>query len=186
MRPRALLGAAGALALLVAAVLVQVTEVASVRVLGGTPDVAVVVLCLLAIRAGSELGALAGFATGLSLDVLAQHALGRDALVLCVVAYAAGRIGERLRGRALVRTVLTVALGAAVTRIGEGLLTFLLGDSGGLASAFSAGLASSAALAVLLALPLLPVMRRLLGRRGDPAPDPRFAPLEVIDATAAV
>ena len=181
-----MVGALSAAALLAAAVLVQVTEVASTRVLGGTPDLVVVVLCLLAIRTGSELGALAGFATGLSLDVLAQHALGRDALVLTVVAYGIGRIGERLRGRAIVRTVLAVALAAAAVRIGEGLLTFLLGDSGGLARAFSAGLVSSAALAVLLALMLLPVMRKLLGRRGDPASDVRFAPLEVLDATAAV
>lgn len=181
-----MLGAAAAASLLAVAVLVQVTEIASTRVLGGTPDLAVVVLCLLAVRVGSETGALAGFATGLSLDVLAQHALGRDALVLTVVAYGAGRIGERLRGRAIVRTVLTVALGACAMRIGEGLLTFMLGDSDGLARAFSAGLASSAALAVLLALVLLPVLRKLLGRRGDPALDARFAPLEVLDATAAV
>ena len=185
MSPRGALGACAGVALLLVAVLLQVTELASSRVLGGTPDLALVVLVLLALRAGSELGALLGFASGIALDVLAQHALGRDALVLTFVAYAAGRVGERVRGRALVRTALTVAAASIAMRIGQGMVVFLLGESDGLARAFSASLISSPALAVLLALAILPLVRRLLGRRPEPVASTRFAPLEASDATAA-
>jgi rod shape-determining protein MreD len=159
------------------AVLLQLAVAADLSLVAGAPDLVLIVVCGLALARGPELGCLAGFAAGLSLDVLAEHALGRDALIYCVAGYCLGLAGERLRPPAPVRSLLLVALATALLHVAEGGTAFLLGSDGALGRAFGVQLVAAPAASVLFAIPLLALLRCVLGvkappRRQFPLPDP--------------
>ncbi|HET6174421.1 MAG TPA: rod shape-determining protein MreD [Gaiellales bacterium] len=158
------------------AVLLQLSVASDLSLVAGAPDFVLIVVAGLALARGPELGCLAGFAAGLSLDVLAEHALGRDALVYCVAGYCLGLAGEKLRPPAPVRSLLLIALATALVRIAEGGTAFLLGSDGALGHAFGVKLIAAPAASVLFAIPLLALLRRVLGvkappRRQFPVPD---------------
>lgn len=159
------------------AVLLQLAVAADLSLVAGAPDLVLIVVCGVALARGPELGCLAGFASGLALDVLAQHALGRDALIYCVAGYGLGVAGRKLRPPAAVRSLLLVALATALVHVAEGVIAWLLGSDGALGRALGVQLAAAPAATVLLAIPLLALLRRLLGvkappRRQFPVPDP--------------
>lgn len=78
--------------LVVVALVVQVSVLARLQLPGAVPDLLLLTVLGLAMVYGHTAGALVGFAAGLLADVAppADHAVGRYALVLCVVGYAAG------------------------------------------------------------------------------------------------
>lgn len=159
------------------AVLLQLSVASDLSLVAGAPDLVLIAICGLALARGPELGCLVGFGAGLALDVLAEHALGRDALIYCVAGYCLGLAGERLRPPAPVRSLLLIALATALVRIAEGGIAFLLGSDGAFTRAFGVGLVAAPAASVLFAIPLLALLRRLLGvktppRRQFPVPEP--------------
>jgi rod shape-determining protein MreD len=183
---------AGSLAVLCVAVplavLLQLAVASDLSLVAGAPDLVLIVVCALALARGPELGCVGGFAAGLSLDVLAEHALGRDALIYCVAGYCLGLAGERLRPPAQVRSLLLIALASALVRIAEGGIAFLLGSDGAFARAFGVKLVAAPAASVLFAIPLLALLRWVLGvkappRRQFPIPDPALE-AEDVAATA--
>jgi rod shape-determining protein MreD len=78
--------------LVVGALLVQVSVLARLQLPGAVPDLLLLVLLGLAMVYGHTAGAVIGFFGGLLADLAppAEHAVGRYALVLCVIGYAAG------------------------------------------------------------------------------------------------
>ncbi|SCK20118.1 rod shape-determining protein MreD [Streptomyces sp. WMMB 714] len=78
--------------LVVGALIVQVSVLARLQLPGAVPDLLLLVVLGLAMVYGHTAGALTGFAGGLLADLAppAEHAVGRYALVLCVIGYAAG------------------------------------------------------------------------------------------------
>ncbi|GAA2470455.1 rod shape-determining protein MreD [Streptomyces thermolineatus] len=78
--------------LIVVALVVQVSVLARLQLPGAVPDLLLMVVLGLALTYGHTGGALVGFAAGLLADLAppADHAVGRYALVLCVVGYLAG------------------------------------------------------------------------------------------------
>jgi rod shape-determining protein MreD len=178
MRARRVAGLVAVLGLaLPLAVLLQLAVASDLSLVAGAPDLVLIVVCGLALARGPELGCLGGFAAGLALDVLAQHALGRDALIYCVAGYCLGLAGEKLRPPAPVRSLLLVALATALVHVAEGGTAFLLGSDGALARAFGVQLLAAPAASVLFAIPLLALLRWVLGvkappRRQFPVPDP--------------
>ncbi len=159
------------------AVLLQLAVASDLSLVAGAPDLVLIVVCALGLARGPELGAIAGFAAGLGLDVLAEHALGRDALIYCVAGYCLGLAGEKLRPPAPVRSLLLIALATALVHIAEGGIAFLLGSDGALGRAFGRELVAVPAASVLFAIPLLAFLRWVLGvkappRRQFPVPDP--------------
>jgi rod shape-determining protein MreD len=181
--------AGSAVVLLVAlplSVLLQLAVASDLSLVAGAPDLVLIVVCGLALARGPELGCVAGFGAGLGLDVLAEHALGRDALIYCVAGYCLGLAGHKLRPPAPVRSLLLIALCTALVRIAQGGLAFLLGSDGALGRAFGIKLVAAPAASVLFAIPLLALLRRVLGvkappRRPFPVPDPA---LEADDVAA--
>jgi rod shape-determining protein MreD len=179
---------AGSVAVLVLglpfAVLLQLAVASDLSLVAGAPDLVLIVVCGLALARGPEVGCLAGFGAGLALDVLAEHALGRDALIYCVAGYCLGLAGEKLRPPAPVRSLLLIALATALVRIAEGGIAFLLGSDGAFARAFGVKLVAAPAASVLFAIPLLALLRWVLGvkappRRHFPLPDPLPAEADV-------
>jgi len=110
------------------AALLQATLFASLDVLGGTPDLLLLVLIGVALLRGSVQGAVAGFGGGLLLDVLTLDTLGMTALVLALAGYGAGRYGETTgRGRAHAPVLSVVVVTVAVALLGF-FLHFLIGE----------------------------------------------------------
>ncbi|NJQ14161.1 rod shape-determining protein MreD [Streptomyces bohaiensis] len=78
--------------LVIVALVLQVTVLARLQLPGAVPDLLLLTVLGLALVYGHVGGALAGFGAGLLADIAppADHAVGRYALVLCVIGYAAG------------------------------------------------------------------------------------------------
>ncbi|GAA3656067.1 rod shape-determining protein MreD [Streptomyces chitinivorans] len=130
------------IALVVVALVVQVSVLARLQLPGAVPDLLLLTVLGLALVYGHTGGALVGFAAGLLADLAppADHAVGRYALVLCVVGYAAGLTkpenGQHrsatvpmlvVAGAALSSTLLYAGVGAlvgdtAARHVGLGLL----------------------------------------------------------------
>jgi rod shape-determining protein MreD len=167
-----------ALAALWAAVIFAASLAATTTLLGGSPDVVCVVVVSIALLRGPEAGALAGFCAGLGVDALTWQPLGLAALVYCLVGYGSGRIGEQLPDRAPVSPLFVIAIASLVARCGLVLLGFLLGSDLAVPAGATLGMIPSAALDVLIAIPLYPLLRRGLRR-----PPPPVVPLPALTPT---
>ncbi len=133
---------------------VQVSILAPVSILGGTPDALLVSLVCLALLRGSVAGAIAGFAGGLLVDIATLGTLGITALLLTVVGYWAGRYGETTgRGRAHA-VPLTVAVMTVLVALGGLGLHYMLGETVSAHRALVTTLLPALPLNLLLAWPL--------------------------------
>ncbi|GAB3111250.1 rod shape-determining protein MreD [Streptomyces calidiresistens] len=144
-----------AIVLLVPALVLQVSILARLQLPGAVPDLLLLTVLGLALVYGHVGGALVGFAAGLLADLSppADHAVGRYALVLCVIGYLAG-LTRPETGRHRSATVpMAVVAGAAVasTLLYAGVGT-LVGDT----AADTSGLIALALTATLYDLLLAP------------------------------
>lgn len=103
--------------LVVVAMVVQVSVLARLHLPGAVPDLLLLTVLGLAMSYGHVAGCLIGFFAGLLADLAppADHAVGRYAMVLCVVGYVAG-LSKPETGR--VRTAtgpMVVVIGAAIS-----------------------------------------------------------------------
>ncbi len=72
-------------AIVLAAVLLQVTFFSYISIFGVSPDFVVVVIAVIGLLGGAVIGAVTGFAAGLLLDVALLETLGVSSLVLLSV-----------------------------------------------------------------------------------------------------
>jgi len=70
----------------------HLTVLDHLRVGGAAPDVMLLLAIAGGVVGGPQLGALLGFAAGLTLDLFLETPLGLSALVFCLVGYAVGNI----------------------------------------------------------------------------------------------
>lgn len=141
--------------LVVAALLVQVTVLARLQLPGAVPDLLLLVVLALAMVYGHTAGALTGFAAGLFVDIAppAEHAVGRYALVLCIIGYAAGLTRpDNGQHRSATVPMLVVATGAVSSTLLYAGVGTLVGD----AATAQAGLLPLMATATLYDLLLAP------------------------------
>lgn len=121
-----------ATALAVVALVFQVSVLARLGLPGAVPDLLLLTVLALALVYGHTGGALVGFGAGLLADLAppADHAVGRYALVLCVVGYAAGltrpETGQHRSATAPMFVVGAGALSSTLLYAGVGAL---VGDS---------------------------------------------------------
>jgi rod shape-determining protein MreD len=148
-----------AVAVFATALLVQVTVVNRLPLPGTGPDLALVCLVAFALVEGPVRGAALGFAVGLACDVLppADHAVGRLALVLTIVGYAAGQLEDAEERSVLVPVVMVGALSAAavVLYAGAGLL---VGDPRVTATTLARAVVSAVIYDVVLAPFIVPLV----------------------------
>lgn len=148
--------------LVLVAAVVQVAVVTGTRLAAAEPSLLLATIVAIALLRGSIVGACAGFAGGLLVDVMALETLGLTALLLTVVGYWAGRYGETTgRGRAYAAPLaaFTASIGVA---IGGGALHYLLGETVA-ATEVLRSILPSALLSAVLVLVVLPVCRLVLG-----------------------
>jgi rod shape-determining protein MreD len=151
-------------ALLLVAVLLQVTVATDLVVFGGYPDLVVLVVVSLALLRGPVVGAVAGFAGGLGIDILGLGVLGTTSLTLVVVGYAIGAWGERVSDTAPVRPLLAIAVGAAAAAVGELIVAVLVGSGPSISASLFVAAIPRAMLDMLLGIALYPLIRRLMRR----------------------
>lgn len=161
-----------ATALVVVALVVQVSVLARLHLPGAVPDLMLLTVLGLALVYGHVGGALVGFGAGLLADLAppADHAAGRYALVLCVIGYAAGLMkpdnGRLKSATGPMVTVVAAAIGSTLLYAGVGAL---VGDT----AARHVGLPSllfTAALYDLLLAPFVVPGIMFLARRADNDP----------------
>jgi rod shape-determining protein MreD len=163
-------------ALLTTAIAMQLVVVSRLPFPGVGPDVVLVTVVALALTYGKTTGAVCGFCAGLGMDMAppADHAMGRTALVLCLVGYAAGAWWRRTPPPARSMPLAIVAIGVAA--LGACALTLGIaavvaeapGDGNGV-SDIARAVTTAAFYAVLLACVVVPVLLRRARRRDSDA-----------------
>lgn len=115
-------------ALVVIALVVQVSVLARLQLPGAVPDLLLLVVLGLALVYGHVAGALIGFGAGLLTDLAppADHAAGRYAMVLCIIGYLAGLArpeNGRLKSAFVpMAVVVAAAIGSTLLYAGVGAL----------------------------------------------------------------
>ena len=102
--------------------LAQTSFAPALRVGGLAPDFPLIVVALLALRRGPELGCVAGFAAGLLQDAAGGGFLGAQALTKALVGFVVGSAD----GRLWVNNPLVQVPGLVVLSIAEGLARYAL------------------------------------------------------------
>ena len=149
-------------AIVLAAVLLQVTFFSYISIFGVSPDFVVVVIAAIGLLGGALIGAVTGFAAGLLLDVSLLETLGVSSLVLLSVGYLAGRYRESFEiDSAFAPAAVTGAL-ALLASAGLTALQVTLDVSGAVSGAVVVDSIIKGFLAFLLAYPTYPLIRRAL------------------------
>ena len=120
---------------LFAAVVVQLTVVNRLPLPdGAAPDLVLLLVAAIAVSTGPVTGAVVGFAGGLALDIAppAAHYAGQDALVFCLVGYAAARVVRVIWNttgeRDPITTFTVMATAVAAGEAGKAALGMMLSD----------------------------------------------------------
>ncbi|QDY76721.1 rod shape-determining protein MreD [Streptomyces qinzhouensis] len=159
-------------ALVVVALVVQVSVLARLQLPGAVPDLLLLTVLGLAFVYGHVSGALIGFGAGLLADLAppADHAAGRYALVLCVIGYLAGlarpQDGKVRSATGPMVVVVAAAVGSTLLYAGVGAL---VGDSAA-GQVGLGGLLFSAAVYDLLLAPFTVPFVMALARRAENDP----------------
>ncbi|GAA1259563.1 rod shape-determining protein MreD [Kitasatospora nipponensis] len=157
--------------LVLLALVVQVSVLGRLQLPGATPDLLLLVVVGLGLVFGPTGGCLTGFAAGLLADLAppSDHAIGRYALVLCVMGYVAGMArAEPGRQRSVLVPLVVVAGAAIVSTVLYAAVGALVGDTAARHVGLP-GLVVSALLYDLLLAPFVVPAVMLLARRVDSA-----------------
>lgn len=158
--------------LVIVALIVQVSVLARLHLPGAVPDLLMLVVLALAMVYGHTAGAVIGFGAGLLADLAppADHAVGRYAMVLCIVGYAAGLARpDSGRHRSATVPMLVVASGAICSTLLYAGVGALVGDTAARQVGLL-GLLFSATLYDLLLAPFTVPLIMALARRSEPDP----------------
>jgi rod shape-determining protein MreD len=153
--------------LILLGLILQVSVFGRLQLPGATPDILLLVVVGLAMVYGPRGGCLVGFAAGLLADLAppSDHAVGRYALVLCLMGYAAGLLRpDHGRQRSVSSALLVVGAASITSTLLYATVGALVGDT----AARHVGLGNlviSALLYDLLLAPFVVPLVMLLGRR---------------------
>ncbi len=148
--------------IVVLAVILQVSFFSYLNLLGAIPNVIPVVVVCLGLLGGALVGAICGFAAGLLLDSMLLQTIGVSSLVLLSIGYLAGRYRE---GVEITSWLVPPLLAGGFTLVAAGAFAavqLLLGVDTTVSIALLREVVVQGLLAVLLAMALYPLIRRLL------------------------
>jgi rod shape-determining protein MreD len=154
--------ASKAAVLLFLAVVVQATITGSIEIVGGTPDLVLVLLLAVALLRGAVFGAIGGFWAGFLLDTAYLGTLGVTSLLLTIAGYWIGRYGETTGRDRAHAPFLSVAVVTFLFAVGELALHVLLGEPVEARVALIDAMPATLLLNLLLTLPVYALVRRLL------------------------
>lgn len=149
-------------ALSVAIVFFQIGVVSELPVFGVSADLTPLLVVFVGLLGGSMLGAAAGFAVGLLVDLALLQTLGLTSLVFTVIGYSAGRLRELRDPQAALTPLLVGAAGSAAALIGYSLFEFLLGVDAPVSFELLRQIVLGTLVNSVLALPVFSLVRRAL------------------------
>jgi rod shape-determining protein MreD len=114
---------------IVVALVLHTSVMVSLSVAGVHPDLMLLVAIIAGLTAGSERGAVVGFAAGLAADFFVQTPLGLSALTYCLVAYAVGNIQGSILRSALWIAPLTALVASAAGVLLFGVIGAVVGQT---------------------------------------------------------
>jgi rod shape-determining protein MreD len=155
----------------VAVVFVQIGVVSEVPVFGVSVDLSPLLVAFTGLLCGSLVGAVAGFAVGLLLDLSLVQTLGITSLTFTMIGYGAGRLRELRDPQAALTPLLVGTAAAACAMVGYSLIEFLLGVDAPVSLELLREIVIGVAINAVLALPMWALVRRCL--IGGLAEDPR-------------
>jgi rod shape-determining protein MreD len=158
--------------LLLLGLVIQVSVLGRLQLPGATPDLLLLIVVGLALVYGPSAGCLVGFFGGLLADLAppSDHAIGRYALVLCLMGYAAGLLKpEGGRQRSALSALLVVCGAAVVSTLLYATVGALVGDTAARHVGLT-GLVLSALLYDVLLAPFVVPAVMMLARRYDSGP----------------
>ncbi|MFJ6616012.1 rod shape-determining protein MreD [Kitasatospora sp. NPDC091335] len=147
--------------------ILQVSVFGRLQLPGATPDILLLVVVGLAMVYGPTGGCLVGFGGGLLADLAppSDHAIGRYALVLCLMGYAAGLLRpDHGRQRSVAGSLVVVGVAAIASTLLYAMVGALVGDTAARHVGLG-GLVISALLYDLLLAPFVVPLVMYLGRR---------------------
>ena len=148
--------------LILVAVVLQVSFFSKITILGTSPNILPVVAVCLGLLGGAVVGAVCGFAMGLLLDSALLQTMGVSSLVLLTAGYLAGRYRE---GFDISNPLIPLALAGGLTLLATGgfaLIQVMLGVDAPVSFMVVRELLLQGVYAVLLMIPIYPLMRRVL------------------------
>ena len=154
--------------LVLAAVIIEITVLSRLGLPGATPDLVVVTIVAIALAWGPTQGAVAGFASGVLIDLAppGDTLLGVNAIVYVVIGFVAGVVVDP-RDRTVPILIAIVAISAGAATIATAGLDTLLG-SDRVQWGDMAGMALTSALYAALLAPLVVLGVAWLARRATP------------------
>lgn len=145
-------------------VIVQVSALTYMRLADGTPDLVAGTIVAVGLLRGRLVGAVAGFAAGLLMELTSPvDTLGAFALLYLVVGWFCGRYCEREEANALLPPMVLAAGAVGFVQLGYASLQIMLGRSLLAGDFASQVMLPTLVLSVLLFPLILLVARRLLG-----------------------
>jgi rod shape-determining protein MreD len=170
--PNFTLGLAARLsALAVAVVFFQTGVVSEVPLLGVNVDLSPLLVAFAGLICGSTLGALAGFAVGLLVDLALVQTLGVTSLIFTLIGYWSGRLRELRDPQGALTPLIVGALASAAAFVGYSLVEFLLGVDAPVSLDLLRQIVLGVVVNSILALPVWALVRRSL--QGGVPEDPR-------------
>jgi rod shape-determining protein MreD len=157
-------------ALAIAVVFFQIGVVSEVPVFGVNVDLSPLVVAFLGLLCGSTLGAVAGFAIGLLVDLALVQTLGVTSLIFTVIGYGAGRLRELRDPQAALTPLLVGAVASAIALVGYSLIEFMLGMDAPVSLELLRQIVLGAVVNTVVALPMWTIVRRSIepGLPDDP------------------
>lgn len=159
------------------AALVQGAIVSTIYVGGGTADVLLVTVVALGLVRGSVVGAVAGFAGGIVIDLLTLDTLGITSLVLTLAGFWAGRYAETTLHDRRVAPLVAVGVITPLAALFAFAVHYMLGEDVVARYALVTTLAPALLTNLVLALPIYALVRRMVGVGGV---DQRPAEVELV------
>ncbi|HEV3094563.1 MAG TPA: rod shape-determining protein MreD [Solirubrobacteraceae bacterium] len=155
----------------VVVVFVQIGVVSEVPVFGVSVDLSPLLVAFTGLLCGSLVGAVAGFAVGLLLDLSLVQTLGITSLTFTLIGYGAGRLRELRDPQAALTPLLVGTAAAACAMVGYSLIEFLLGVDAPVSLELLREIVIGVLIDAVLALPMWALVRRCL--IGGLSEDPR-------------
>jgi rod shape-determining protein MreD len=144
-------------------VLLQVSIAYRIEIGDAYPNVVVLVVASIALLTGSVSGAVHGFIAGVALATFAAMPLGTHALMLVLIGYTIGRVGEALvTDDHPVPPLVAGILATLAMQLGRPLVEFLVNPDVGQVHGFVAKAAMMTVISSVLAVPVYLLVRRVL------------------------
>jgi rod shape-determining protein MreD len=165
----ALLARVAALAIVL--VFFQIGVLSEVPVFGVNADLSPLLVAFIGLLCGSMLGAVAGFAIGLLVDLTLLQTLGLTSLVFTLIGFWCGRLRELRDPQAALTPLLVGGAASAVSLIGYSLMEFMLGVDAPVSFELLRQIVLGIVVNTVVALPMWAIVRRAL--EGALPEDPR-------------